>query len=109
MKTTTLHAAALALGILAAASAAVLAASTVQVGQSNKLFEKTSVSIAAGDSVEFVNNDTVAHNVMASGADAFNLGVMKPGEKKSRKFDHAGKHEVKCALHPRMKMTVEVK
>jgi plastocyanin len=109
MKTTTLQTATLALGILAAASAAVLAASTVQVGQRNRLFEKTTVSIAAGDSVEFLNNDTVAHNVMESGADAFNLGVMKPGEKKSRKFDRAGKHEVKCALHPRMKMTVEVK
>jgi len=109
MKTTTIRAATLALGILAAASAGVLAASTVQVGQSNKLFDKTTVSIAAGDSIEFVNNDTVAHNVMATGADAFNLGVMKPGEKKSRKFDQAGKHEVKCALHPRMKMTVEVK
>ena len=106
---TTLHAAALALGVLAAASAGVFAASTVQVGQSSKLFEKTTVSLAVGDTIDFVNRDTVAHNVMAAGADAFNLGVMKPGETKSRKFDRAGKHEVKCALHPRMKMTVEVK
>jgi plastocyanin len=104
-----LRTAALASGVLIAASAAVFAASTVQVGQSNKLFEKTTISIAAGDTIEFVNNDSVAHNVMESGADAFNLGVMKPGEKKSRKFDKAGNHEVKCALHPRMKMTVEVK
>lgn len=106
---TIIRAAGLAGGVLAAASVAVLAASTVEVGQANKTFDKTTVSIAAGDTVSFVNNDTIAHNVMAQGADAFNLGVMKPGEKKSRKFDKAGTHEVKCALHPRMKMTVEVK
>ena len=85
------------------------AAATVTVKQIDKAFDKTSISIKVGDTVDFTNADTVAHNIMSRSADPFNLGIMKVGETKSRKFDHAGTFEVVCALHPRMKLSVDVK
>jgi plastocyanin len=39
----------------------------------------------------------------------FDLGSYPQGQSKSVTFDKAGKVEVECAIHPQMKMTVEVK
>ena len=92
-----------------AATGVALAAATVDVVERDKVFEKTSITIAAGDTLNFVNKDAVSHNVMSRGGDAFNLGLMRPGETKSRTFSVKGTQEITCALHPRMKMTIEVK
>jgi plastocyanin len=95
--------------VFCAATGVALAAASVDVVERDKLFEKTAITVAAGDTLNFVNKDAVSHNVMSRGDDTFNLGLMRPGETKSRTFSVKGKHEVTCALHPRMKMTIEVK
>ena len=95
--------------VLCAAAGVALAAASVDVIERDKLFEKTSITIAAGDTLNFVNKDAVSHNVMSRAGDTFNLGLMRPGETKSRTFSVKGTQEVICALHPRMKMTIQVK
>jgi plastocyanin len=81
------------------------------VGQKNREFTASNVTLKTGEKVKFVNNDTVAHNVIVTSPDGKlrNSGVQEPGQSASMQFDEAGKYDVECAIHPQMRMTVEVK
>jgi plastocyanin len=68
------------------------------------------LKIKAGDVVNFKNMDPYFHNVFSlSDAKLFDLGSYPQGQSKSVTFDKPGTVEVECAIHPQMKMTVEVK
>ena len=90
------------------AFAAAAAADEVTVGQAGKAFNPADLQLKVGDSVKFNNDDTVAHAVLVKGPQESNLGQIKPGEAKSVTFDQAGTYDVKCAIHPKMKLTVTV-
>ena len=79
-----------------------------QVGQK---FSQSTVSIKVGDTVAFHNQDDVTHNINVTSPSGSpeDQGLQKPGETISKKFDAPGKYEIRCAIHPRMKMSVEVK
>src|SRR5436305_30733 len=84
-------------------------AADVKVNQVNKSFDPGDLTIKAGDTVDFVNSDTVTHNVFTRGSPQdFSLGSMKPGDDKAVTFSTAGVYEVRCAIHPIMKMTITV-
>jgi plastocyanin len=95
---------------MAALPVAVFATETT-IDQSGQQFSQKSLDIAAGDTVTFANHDDVTHNinVVNEDDDANDLGLQKPGEKLTYKFDKAGKFKVRCSIHPSMKMTVNVK
>ena len=79
------------------------------VDQKNKEFSAKQLNIKVGDSVKFQNSDSVAHNLFSlSDAKTFDVGTFTTGQARDVKFDKAGKVEVECAIHPTMKMTVEV-
>ena len=79
------------------------------VTQKSKKFDQKTITIGKGDSVKFVNNDSITHNVHSRSApDKFDLGAQKPGTASSHVFDKAGKFKVRCAIHPKMKVTVTV-
>ena len=79
------------------------------VSQKNKAFSVKKMTIKVGDSVKFVNDDSFAHNVFSlSAAKSFDLGSFGNGGAKSVTFDKAGKVEVECAVHPDMRLDVEV-
>ncbi len=86
-------------------------ASTKTIDQSGQQFSEKSVAVAPGDSLTFANHDDVTHNinVINDDDDATDLGLQKPGESLTYKFDKAGKFKVRCSIHPSMKMTVTVK
>lgn len=80
------------------------------VGQKNKSFAVKKLSIKVGDSVKFVNEDNFAHNVFSlSAAKSFDLGSFGNGGTKTIMFDKPGKIEVECAVHPDMRLDIEVK
>ena len=79
------------------------------IGQKNKVFSETAISIKKGDVVVFVNDDTVTHNVMTIGSVAdFNIGSQAPGVSTPITFEKPGEFTILCAMHPRMKMVVNV-
>ena len=90
-------------------------AEDIVVEQKDKAFvykdSKTGVlKVKVGAVVQFKNMDTYFHNVFSlSDAKLFDLGSYPQGQSKSVTFDKAGTVEVECAIHPKMKMTVEVK
>jgi plastocyanin len=77
------------------------------VGQKDKQFSEAALKIKAGQAVKFVNDDTVAHNITIKSPDgASNLGLQKPGAELSHSFEKIGEYEVRCGIHPKMKMAV---
>jgi plastocyanin len=59
--------------------------------------------ILAGSTVQFPNNDKVAHNVFSlSRTKTFNFGSYGPGESKTVLFDKPGVVELRCDVHAEM-------
>jgi plastocyanin len=86
-------------------------AASVTIDQSGQLFSEKSVALKSGDAVIFANKDDVSHNitVVDDDDDTADLGLQKPGQNLTYKFDKAGRFKVRCSIHPSMKMTVMVK
>jgi plastocyanin len=81
-----------------------------KVSQKNKAFSQGSITIKKGESITFVNDDGIAHNVYStSSGNAFNLKTISPGGSGTATFNSPGTVEVRCAIHPTMRMTVTVK
>lgn len=79
------------------------------IKQAGKKFSEAKVEIKVGESLTFVNDDNVAHNVYAIiDGEKVDLGLQKPGEEGKMTFDKAGRFRARCAIHPKMKITVSV-
>src|SRR5205809_3877924 len=77
--------------------------------QKGKAFSVKKLSVKLGDSVKFVNEDPFSHNIFSlSDAKSFDLGSYGVGLSKTVVFDKPGTVEIECAVHPDMKMIVEV-
>jgi plastocyanin len=75
--------------------------------QKGLLFVPHIMAVLQGTTVEFLNSDTVQHNVFwtAIGSDkkaGHNLGTWPKGEKRSFTFDKAGVVPLLCNVHPEM-------
>jgi plastocyanin len=79
------------------------------IHQKGKVFSSEAVTIKKGESLTFVNDDAITHNIMSSSkGNEFNLGAQAPGASTPVTFKQAGDAQVICAIHPRMKMMVKV-
>ncbi len=97
-----------AVAFLSGAAVAALAAEKT-INQKGKVFSVTDVTIKKGDTLVFVNDDNVAHNIFStSPGNDFNLGSQAPGTSVPVTFDKAGEVDILCAIHPLMKMKVNV-
>ena len=95
--------------LLAAAAAPSVMAAEHVVTQKNKAFGVKKLRVKAGDVIKFTNEDNLAHNVFSlSTANSFDTGAFGNGQVKSVTFDKPGKVEVECAIHPDMRLDVEV-
>lgn len=85
-------------------------AGETKINQKNREFSSAEITIKPGEKVVFQNEDEVTHNVFStSKANAFTIKVQKPGESSTVDFNEEGTTEVRCAIHPKMKLTVTVK
>ena len=79
------------------------------VGQKDKEFSVEAITIKVGDEIQFENQDPYFHNVFSLSDEAFfDLGSFPQGQSKTVKFEEAGEIHVECAIHPNMKLTVNV-
>jgi plastocyanin len=85
--------------------------SEVTVDQKGRKFSMAAVDLKAGEKITFVNSDAISHNVIVTTPDRKlrNSGVQEPGQSTTVQFDDPGKYDVECAIHPQMRMTVQVK
>jgi plastocyanin len=72
-----------------------------------RTFAPSPVSVRAGGTVTFANDDDRAHTVTANDG-SFNSGVLNAGSRWSRRFPNAGTFRYACAIHPDMTGTVTV-
>jgi plastocyanin len=79
------------------------------ISQQGRMFSIDSIAIKTGASLTFLNNDNIPHNVASiSKGNEFNLGSQRPGASTDVTFTEAGEVLVFCAIHPRMKLTVNI-
>lgn len=82
-------------------------AKTNTVSMKSMAFQPKELTISAGDTVTWVNNDPMLHDV-----DIDNLGKspeMRKGETYSKTFDKPGTYDYDCDLHPGMTGKIIVK
>ena len=80
------------------------------VGQKDREFSQASITVKPGDTVTFQNADTVVHNVFSSTPGMeFEIRRQAPGGSSTIPFAKEGVSEVRCSIHPKMKMLVTVK
>ena len=66
----------------------------------NFAFAPADLTVAAGTTVVWTNNDSAAHRVVATTAGGFNAGTVKQGETVSATFDTPGVFPYICEFHP---------
>ncbi len=75
--------------------------------QKGLMFEPHIMAVQQGTTVDFLNSDSVQHNVFWPSISGdkkagHNLGTWPKGEKRSWKFDHPGVAPLLCNVHPEM-------
>jgi plastocyanin len=80
------------------------------MSQKGMVFRPHILPILKGATVDFTNDDTVAHNVFSppGSATPFNLGIYGTGVKKTETFNHLGEVPLLCSVHPEMSAFVIV-
>ena len=73
----------------------------------NFAFGPASLSVAAGTTVTWTNDDTAAHTATADDG-SFDSSSIAPGATFSQAFDTAGTFAYHCSIHPNMTATIEV-
>ena len=99
--------------ILPALGAYLLAAGTAlgddahTIVQQGRAFRPAEVTINRGETLTFTNNDEFIHQVYVAGL--FDSDERAPGQNLTESFPESGTFEVRCHIHPKMKLVVHVK
>jgi plastocyanin len=97
-------------GLLAACFASGAFAETHKIVQIERSFRPNEISIAAGDKLEFTNQDEFIHQIYVD-SDKINYDSAEqaPGEVITIPFPKSGDFPIRCHIHPKMLLTVHVK
>ncbi len=64
--------------------------------------------ILVGTAVDFVNSDSVGHNVFSPDNESYNLGTWPKGERRSYTYKKVGVYTQLCSIHPEMEAFILV-
>ena len=87
-----------------------LAAGPIVISQKGRTFSPKSIVVKKGETVRFLNDDEYVHHAYIKSS-GFNYDA---GEIETEKFSEVqmnvpGSFEVRCAIHPKMRLVVDVK
>jgi plastocyanin len=95
--------------VLFATTSLAFAAARHVVGQKGALFSPGKMSVGVGDVVVFKNDDGVTHHIYSSTkGQEFNLETTAPGQDVRHTFAKPGRVDIRCGLHPGMRLVVTV-
>jgi plastocyanin len=77
------------------------------VAQKGRAFRPAEISVPRGETVVFTNEDSYIHQVYVPGM--FESDEKAPGENVNQPFTISGTFQVRCRIHPTMKLTVRVR
>jgi plastocyanin len=95
------------IGLLGLAPIAAFADDAHVIVQQGRAFRPAEVTIARGESLTFTNEDEFIHQVYVAGL--FDTDERAPGQNITESFPETGTFEVRCHIHPKMKLVVHVK
>jgi plastocyanin len=80
------------------------------IAQKGRAFHPGEVTINRGESLTFTNDDEFIHQIYVAG-DGFDFDSdeKNPGEDLTETFTVPGTFEVRCHIHPKMRLIVHVK
>jgi len=84
------------------------APATNSVSIVNMAFSPVTITVTAGSTITWTNNDNMTHTVTADDS-SFDSGNITMGSKYSKTFSTAGTYTYHCTIHPNMKGTIIVK
>jgi plastocyanin len=98
-----------AIALLLVGSVTVTYAKEFVVGQKGKLFSPGAVAVKTGDVLLFQNDDAVTHHIYSSTKGReFSLETLHAGKSAKHTFATKGRVDVRCGLHPGMRLVVTV-
>ena len=74
--------------------------------QKNRRFSLAEIAIKRGESLTFTNADEFIHQMYVDGL--FDSDERLPGQTLTEDFPKTGTFEVRCHIHPKMKLVVRV-
>ncbi len=74
--------------------------------QKNRRFNLAEIAIKRGESLTFTNADEFIHQMYVDGL--FDSDERLPGQTLTEDFPKTGTFEVRCHIHPKMKLVVRV-
>jgi plastocyanin len=83
-------------------------AAHARVDQQKMQFLPYLLPVVVGTTVEFLNHDSVNHNVFSPDGESYNLGTWPKGETRSYTFKKIGVYTQLCSIHPEMEAFVVV-
>jgi plastocyanin len=91
-------------------AAVALAAGVATVSQKNRAFGVHDVQIAQGDTIHFTNDDDFTHQIyVQSPSLTYESEEQDPGQAVDVRFPVPGTFEVRCHIHPKMLLHVDVR
>ena len=90
-----------------AAGVAALADDNHTIMQQGRAFHPGEVTINRGEMLTFTNKDEFIHQIYVDGL--FDSDERAPGQNLTESFPRSGTFEVRCHIHPKMKLVVHVK
>ncbi len=91
------------------ASTRAFAGDPMVVGQKDRAFVVPQIRIHPGDTIRFDNDDDFGHQVFVqSPGFAFDSDETDPGDHVDVRFPAAGHYQVRCHIHPKMRLDVDV-
>jgi plastocyanin len=75
---------------------------TLTMDQRKMKFIPQVLTVTQGDTVKFLNNDNVAHNVYSPDNEGYNLGTFKQNQDATYTFRKQGVYTQLCSMHPEM-------
>ena len=96
------------IGFFVVMIAAVASAADHEVAQREKGFSREMMIIQPGDAVIIKNDDSVVHNILSKSSGLELNELQQPGDQTKIVFKDAGQWVIRCAIHPKMKLTINV-
>ena len=97
------------LAVLLLAATTAFAAASYKVAQRGRAFAISQIAIAQGDTLLFTNDDEFLHQIYVdSSLMNFDSDEQPPGQTISVRFPVRGTFPVRCHIHPKMLLTVQV-
>lgn len=95
--------------ILAPASSALSKDAPAAISQKARRFTPAIASTRLSAPLTILNDDTFTHHIYYDDhGSRFDSGAQKPGQTVMLSFPEAGEYQVRCAIHPKMRLDVSV-